>query len=168
MRVLAACSLGGAGHLRPLVPFLDQVRRSGGQTLVAGPPALAAMAGATGHPFLAGGEPSEAQVRPIREQLAVLPPDEASVLGNRELFGRLAATAMLAAMERAVRDWRPDVILRDPCEYASAVVAARLASRPRRSRSAWPRSSGARSASPRPRWRRTGAGSPTNCAGRRT
>ena len=126
MRVLAACSLGGAGHLRPLVPFLDQVRRSGGQTLVAGPPALADMAGATGHPFLAGGEPSEAQVRSIREQLPVLPPHEASVLGNRELFGRLAATAMLAAMERAVQDWRPDVILRDPCEYASAVVAARL------------------------------------------
>ncbi len=108
------------------MPFLDQARRSGGQTLVVGPPALADMAGATGHPFRAGGEPSEAQVRPIREQLPVLPPREASVLGNRELFGRLAATAMLAAMERAVRDWRPDVILRDPCEYASAVAAARL------------------------------------------
>ena len=126
MRVLAAGSLGGAGHLRPLVPFLDQVRRSGGETLVVGPPALADMVRETGHPFLAGGEPSEAQVRPIRERLPVLPPHEASVLGNRELFGRLATTAMLAAMERAVRDWRPDVILRDPCEYASAVVAARL------------------------------------------
>ena len=56
----------------------------------------------------------------------MLPADEASVLGNRELFGRLAATAMLAATERAVRDWRPDLILRDPCEYASAVAAARL------------------------------------------
>jgi UDP:flavonoid glycosyltransferase YjiC (YdhE family) len=126
MRVLAACSLGGAGHLRPLVPFLDQARRSGGETLVAGPPALAGMVRETGHSFLAGGEPSEAQVRPIRERLAVLPPHEASVLGNRELFGRLAATAMLAAVERAVRDWRPDLILRDPCEYASAVAAARL------------------------------------------
>lgn len=126
VRVLAACSLGGASHLRPLVPFLDQARRSGGETLVVGPPALAGMVGATGHPFLAGGELPEAQVRPIREQLPVLPPDEASVLGNRELFGRLAATAMLPAMERAVRDWRPDVIVRDPCEYASAVAAARL------------------------------------------
>ena len=126
MRVLAACSLGGAGHLRPLVPFLDQARRRGGETLVVGPPALAAMVSETGHRFLAGGEPSEAQVRPIRERLPVLPPQEASVLGNRELFGRLAATAMMAAMERAVRDWRPDVILRDPCEYASAVAAARL------------------------------------------
>jgi hypothetical protein len=126
VRVLAACSLGGAGHLRPLVPFLDQARRDGGETLVVGPPALTGLAGATGHPFLAGGEPPEAQVRPIREQLPVLPPQEASVLGNREMFGRLAATAMLAAMEQAVRDWRPDLILRDPCEYASAVVAARL------------------------------------------
>jgi Erythromycin biosynthesis protein CIII-like, C-terminal domain/Erythromycin biosynthesis protein CIII-like, N-terminal domain len=108
------------------VPFLDEARRSGGETLVVGPPALADMVRATGHPFLAGGEPSEAQVRPIRERLPVLPPHEASVLGNRELFARLAATAMLAAMEQAVRDWRPDVILRDPCEYASAVVAARL------------------------------------------
>ena len=108
------------------MPFLDQARQSGGETLVVGPPALADMVRATGHPFLAGGEPSEAQVRPIRERLPVLPPHEASVLGNRELFARLAATAMLAAMEQAVRDWRPDVILRDPCEYASAVVAARL------------------------------------------
>lgn len=126
MRVLAACSLGGAGHFRPLVPFLDQARQNGGETLVVGPPALAGMVRATGHPFLAGGEPSEAQVRSIRERLPILPAQEASVLGNQELFGRLAATAMLAAMERAVRDWRPDVILRDPCEYASAVVAARL------------------------------------------
>ena len=108
------------------MPFLDQTRLSGGETLVVGPPALAGMVRATGHPFLAGGEPPEAQVRPIREQLPVLPPHEASVLGNRELFGRLAATAMLAAMDQAVRDWRPGLILRDPCEYASAVAAARL------------------------------------------
>ena len=93
---------------------------------MAGPPALADMVRATGHPFLAGEEPSAETVRPIRERLPVAPRDEALVLGSRDLFGRLAATAMLDAMERAVRDWRPDLILRDPCEYASAVVAARL------------------------------------------
>jgi UDP:flavonoid glycosyltransferase YjiC (YdhE family) len=32
---------------------------------------------------------------------------------------------MLPAMERTCHDWRPDLVLRDPCEYASAVVAAR-------------------------------------------
>jgi hypothetical protein len=47
------------------------------------------------------------------------------VLGNRELFGRLATEAMLAGMEDAWRAWVPDLVLRDPTEYASAVLAAR-------------------------------------------
>jgi UDP:flavonoid glycosyltransferase YjiC (YdhE family) len=33
---------------------------------------------------------------------------------------------MLPAMDRACREWRPDLVLREPCEYASAVVAGRL------------------------------------------
>ncbi len=33
---------------------------------------------------------------------------------------------MLPHMERAFAEWAPDVVLRDPCEYASAVVAGRL------------------------------------------
>ncbi len=123
MRVLAACSLGGAGHLQPLLPFLDAARGRGYETLVIAPPALAAMVDQTGHPFAAGGEPPEEAIRPIREQLAILPAREASVLGNREMFGRLATAAMLPSMERLVADWKPDVILRDPCEYASAVIA---------------------------------------------
>lgn len=123
MRVLAACSLGGAGHLHPLVPFLDAARRRGDDTLVAGPAALARLVEATGHPFAPGGEPPEDVVAPIRERLPEAPPHEASVLGNRELFGRLATTALLPDLARAVDRFAPDLILRDPCEYASAVVA---------------------------------------------
>ncbi len=126
MRVLAACSLGGAGHLQPLVPFLDEARRSGHETLVVCPPAMAGMVDETGHPFQMGGEPPEHAVGPIREQLAIVPAGEASVLGNRELFGRLATTAMLPSMDAVLQDWQPDVVLRDPCEYASAVAAAPL------------------------------------------
>jgi UDP:flavonoid glycosyltransferase YjiC (YdhE family) len=126
MRVLAACSLGGAGHLQPLVPFLDAARGRGDETLVIAPPALAGMVGETGHPFRAGGEPPEAEVAPIREQLPVVPVREASVLGNRELFGRLAASAMLPAMHSVVAGWEPDLVLRDPCEYASTVIAHQL------------------------------------------
>jgi UDP:flavonoid glycosyltransferase YjiC (YdhE family) len=102
----------GAGHFLPLVPFLDQARLGGGQTLVVGPPSAEGMVRATGHPFLAGREP----VRP----------DEASGVDNRMQFGRMAALALLGVMERAVSDWRPDVILREPFEYASAEAAVRL------------------------------------------
>jgi UDP:flavonoid glycosyltransferase YjiC (YdhE family) len=126
VRVLAACSLGGAGHLRPLLPFLDAARRRGHETLVVGPPALRGMVEASGYPFAAGGEPPEAAVAPIRERLAVAPAREASVLGNRELFGRLATAAMRPAMDRVFAGWQPDIVLRDPCEYASAVIAPPL------------------------------------------
>lgn len=79
-----------------------------------------------GYQFWAGSEPPETFVGPIREKLPIVPAGEASVLGNRELFGRLAATAMLPAMEEVLASWRPDLVLRDPCEYASAVAAPPL------------------------------------------
>ena len=125
--MLAACSLGGAGHLQPLVPFLDAAKHSGSETLVVAPPALGEMVRVTGHSFAAGGEPPESLVAPIREQLPVMSPAEASRLGNRELFGALATDAMLAPMRETIASWQPDVILRDPCEYASAVVASESA-----------------------------------------
>jgi UDP:flavonoid glycosyltransferase YjiC (YdhE family) len=123
MRVLASVSLGGSGHLSPLVPLLAAARRRGDETLVVGPAALARMVGQAGFPFRPGGEPSEAEIAPIRERLPVVPHEEAVVLGNRELFARLAATALLPEVARVCDEWRPDVILRDPTEYASAVVA---------------------------------------------
>ena len=126
MRVLAACSLGGAGHLNPLLPFLAAARRRGDETLVVGPPALRELVERTGYAFRPGGEPSEAQVAPIRERLPVAPPQEASILGNRDLFGRLAAMALLPGMRQTCADWSPHFVLREPCEYASAVVAHSL------------------------------------------
>src|SRR5262245_50053083 len=81
------------------------------------------MVARTGFEFRAGGEPAEAELAPIREQLPVAPAAEASILGNRELFGRLAARALLPAMAATCDEWQPDLILRDPTEYASSVVA---------------------------------------------
>jgi hypothetical protein len=93
---------------------------------VIGPPSLREMVGQAGFPFQAGEEPPEAEVAPIREQLAVAPAPRASILGNRELFGRLATAAMLPTAEQTCIEYAPDLVLRDPSEYASAVVAHRL------------------------------------------
>lgn len=126
VRVLAAVSLGGAGHLNPLVPFLRAARRRGDEVLVVGPAAVGELVAGAGFDFEAGGEPAEAEVAPIRERLPTAPPAEASALGNRELFGRLAARALLPVMTRTCERWRPDLVLREPCEHASASVAVRL------------------------------------------
>jgi len=110
--------------LQPLVPFLDAARTRGDETLVVGPPALDALVAEVGHPFRPGGEPPETEIAPLRDRLPVAPSGEALVLGARDLFGRLATSAMLPGMARACEDWRPDLVLREPCEYASALVAA--------------------------------------------
>ena len=75
--------------------------------------------------FSAGDEPAEDDVATIRDQLALAPAKVASVLGNRELFGRLATTAMLPGMTSVFNEWVPDYVLREPCEYSSAVLALR-------------------------------------------
>ena len=124
--MLAGVSLGGAGHLNPLVPFLQAARRRGDDTLVVGPAALSGLVESIGFDFVAGGEPDEAAVAHIRERLPTAAPAEGSLLANRELFGRLAARALLPAMTEVFARWRPDLVLRDPCEHASAASAARL------------------------------------------
>jgi UDP:flavonoid glycosyltransferase YjiC (YdhE family) len=108
-----------------MLPFLDAAVRQGHEVLVAVPPALNDMVSASGHRSQVCGEPPETEVAAIREQLPVVAAAEASRLGNCELFGRLCTAAMLPGVERITAVWRPDLILRDPCEYASAVVAYR-------------------------------------------
>ena len=122
---MAACSLGGTGHLQPLLPFLAAARRRNDEILIVGAPGLKEMVELAGYPFHPGGEPLEVDVAPIRERLSIAAPAEASVLGNRDLFGRMATAAMLPHMEQIVSEWSPDIVLRDPCEYASAIVASR-------------------------------------------
>jgi hypothetical protein len=109
-----------------LLPFLAAARRRGDETLIIGPPALRDMVGRANYGFRAGGEPPEAEVAPIRERLPVAPAGEASLIGNRELFGRMATTAMLPSMREACAEWSPHLVLREPCEYASAVVAQHM------------------------------------------
>jgi UDP:flavonoid glycosyltransferase YjiC (YdhE family) len=125
VRVLGACSLGGASHLRPLLPVLAAARRQGHDVVVVAPGGLGDMVTAAGHRFVCGGEPPEAEVASIRERLPVAAPAEASSLGNRDLFGHMATAAMLPTMERTCRSVAPDLVVREPCEYASAVVARR-------------------------------------------
>lgn len=108
----------------PLRPLLDAARVRGDETLVIAPRSLASLVQQSGHRFVTGGEPDGAEIVELQEQLAIVDADTATVLGNRELFGRRATSAILPSMREVIGSWRPDVILRDPCEYASAVVSA--------------------------------------------
>jgi UDP:flavonoid glycosyltransferase YjiC (YdhE family) len=123
MRVLCATSLGGLGHLEPVVTLAEAAGRDGHEALVVVPPSLAVAAERTGLDHVVGDEPPSAFVDGLWAELRAGPPEKVAGLIDRELFADRCTRAMLPRV-RAVRDsWRPDLVLREPCEYASAVAA---------------------------------------------
>ncbi len=73
-----------------------------------------------------GDDPPTDAVVAIWSGFASATPRRRARLVDGLLFPGPQAEALLPAMEGAVRSWRPDLILREPCEYASAVVALNL------------------------------------------
>ncbi len=124
LRVLLA-STGLAGHLGPLLPFGEAARRRGDEVLLAVPPAQAELAQQSGLPWQLTADPPRDRVAAVMERFANATRRERWALIDRELFGRLQTEAALPALERLWQDFCPQLVLREPCEYASAVLAER-------------------------------------------
>lgn len=118
MRVLFA-STHGAGHFNPLVPYLDACVAAGHEVLVVGPPTL----DPRGYPFRAGDSPPAELLDPLWERIPSLPPGQSDVVVVGRIFAGLNVDAMLPALRAALDDWRPDLVVREPNEYASAIAA---------------------------------------------
>jgi UDP:flavonoid glycosyltransferase YjiC (YdhE family) len=124
MRVLFAAT-GFFGHYTPLVPVIDAVARRGDELVVLVPPSIEASVAEAGYPYRLGGEPPADAVLAIRERLVTAPAAEAAIFGNRELFGRLCTAAMAPYAQAVFDEWQPDLLLREPTEFASAITAMR-------------------------------------------
>jgi hypothetical protein len=118
VRVLFA-STHGAGHFGPLVPFLDACMRGGHEVLVVGPPTL----DARGYPFREGASPPDDELGPLWAGIHLQPPGQAEVIVVGHIFARLNVRAMLPALRAALEEWRPDLVMRETNEYASALAA---------------------------------------------
>lgn len=123
MRVLLACSLGGAGHLLPLAAAGRALRGAGHDVILLAPPSVAERAADTGLRVAVGGEPPHEVVDGIWDRVRAGPAEVVAGLIDRELFAGHGAQAMLEPARELQRRWRPHMIVREPCEYASAVVA---------------------------------------------
>jgi UDP:flavonoid glycosyltransferase YjiC (YdhE family) len=124
MRVLLS-STDGAGHFGPLRPFIDALVTRGDDVLLVVPPQLAATVSAMGQPFVVSAEPSAEELTALRERFSSVSGREAAILANRDLFGGLWTAALLPTADRVCRDWRPQLVLHEAAEYASAIAAER-------------------------------------------
>ncbi len=126
MRVALGCSIGGAGHLTPVLAVAGALRRLGHAPVVLVPPALAtvARAGATGETEICvGGEPPHAVIDAVWDRVRRGPPEAVVGLVDRELFAAHATDAMLPAARALLAAARPQLVVREPCEYATAMAA---------------------------------------------
>ena len=109
------------------MPFIDATLSDGHEILVAGPALLADTAERAGYPFWPCDVPPEHLLGPTwgRVQTAATA-EEAEAIVVGEIFGRLNVQAALPGMRSACEEWRPAIVMRDPSEYASAIVAESL------------------------------------------
>jgi UDP:flavonoid glycosyltransferase YjiC (YdhE family) len=119
------CSTGLAGHFNPLVPFIDAARARGDEVLVVVPPSLVSVVKELGLSHLESEPPDPTESKELWKRAARVPHRQAARLLDGEFFGRLTTAAMLPAVESACHSFQPDLILREPCAYAGAVVGVR-------------------------------------------
>src|SRR3954462_15952606 len=116
-------STTGAGHLGPLLPFADAVRRAGHEIVVAAPISAQARVERAGLPLISHADPPDRELGPLWARVHAAGLLRANALVVGELFGGLRARAALPGIDLATDTWRPDVVVRETCEFAGAVAA---------------------------------------------
>ena len=118
-------STAGAGHFTPMVPLALACAGAGHDVAVAAPASFAeavSRAGLVHRPF--ADAPAD-EMGAVFARLPALPREEADAVVVREVFAGLDARAALPGLDETIRVWRPEVVVRDPAEFASYVVAER-------------------------------------------
>jgi UDP:flavonoid glycosyltransferase YjiC (YdhE family) len=122
VRVLFSTT-AGAGHFGPLVPFAQACQAAGHEVMVAAPASFAPSVAAASLAHAPFADVAPELMGAVFARLPSLSREEANAVVIGEVFGRLDAQAALPGVAETVEAWRPDVVVREPAEYASWVVA---------------------------------------------
>lgn len=124
MRILIT-SNRGAGHIEPLAPFAQALLRAGDDVLVAAPEGARTHVEHIGLPFFSLADPPESAREAAMADFPRLTNDEQGVIMLRDVFAGIYARSSLPGVLRAVDRFRPDMILREPTEFAGLLAAER-------------------------------------------
>jgi len=124
MRVLFATT-AGTGHFGPMMPVARACAAAGHEVRVAAPVSFAGHVERAGLPFEPFDDVPPDVLGPIFGRLSSVSMEAANRIVVGDVFGRLDAQAALPGVSALVERWRPDVVLRDPCEFGSLAAAER-------------------------------------------
>jgi UDP:flavonoid glycosyltransferase YjiC (YdhE family) len=128
VRVLFSC-VAGLGHFAPLVPLAQAFRDRGDAVAFAASGSLASRAEAAGLRLLRAGldeQEVNARFAPAKAESQTLPIPDRRRFVFTQRFALIEAPARVDELRAHAQDFRPDVIVHDASELASAVVAAQL------------------------------------------
>jgi UDP:flavonoid glycosyltransferase YjiC (YdhE family) len=123
MRILFG-STSLAGHYGPLLPFANSFAARGDEVLFLVPPEARSALEKAGFAVREAATPDPVEHRRIKDVVAA-DPTAAALLMNRDYFGRLCTEAILPAALEVCASWKPDLVVHEPCDYASPIAAHR-------------------------------------------
>ena len=124
VRVLFSTT-AGAGHFGPMIPVAHACQAAGHGVAVAAPASFAKSVADAGLAHLPFPDVPADQMGAVFGRLPSLPREEANRIVVAEVFGRLDAQAALPTLMDTIRDWTPDIVVRDPAEFGALVAADR-------------------------------------------
>lgn len=124
MRIILV-STAGAGHVGPLLPVAAALARRGDEVTFVVPPTAATLLEGQGFRVVTGAAPADEELQPLWRSSALASEKAASAIVERQIFAIRCTKAMLPSVSEVVREWGPDLVVREPCEYASGVTAFR-------------------------------------------
>jgi UDP:flavonoid glycosyltransferase YjiC (YdhE family) len=122
VRVLFSTT-AGAGHFGPLVAVARVCEAAGHKIAVAAPQAFQATVENGGFRHLPFPDVPADVMRKVFDRVTLLPRNEANRVVAAEVFARLDAQAALPELLDIIASWQPDLVVREPYEFASLVAA---------------------------------------------
>src|SRR5206468_11793534 len=112
MRVLLS-STRGAGHLQPLLPYARALVARGHEVAVAAPADVSDTVRDAGLPHLPFDHPGDDLLAPIWARLRGASEADMLTIAASEIFAGVSAAAALPKVRATIREWRPDLVLRE-------------------------------------------------------
>ncbi len=122
MRVLMT-TRGSAGHVLPLAPFGHACVRAGHEVLVAAQQQHRANVDRTGLAYIPVPDPLDEDWMTLLAEFSQLGIVAANARMIGEFFARIDTSAAFPELLKIVREFRPDIIVRESWEFASTLVA---------------------------------------------